>query len=310
MILKPCSLPWTPRKTLVAFDLFSGIGGASEGLVRAGFETAGWDEDFDAVNTYRANVGVCGHGPIAGAHPPADLQVVWADLPQDGYRARLVAFPSVEKGGSTWHAVRVMLEARAQCGVFMWSAKRFYPHKPLIELVASSGYTVRCERVNLADYGLPQLRKYDVIVAWRTKKQAEAFAWPERTYCDPRLSTFGKKPWTAVEDVLDGIPYPYPSPRVTKRELAPRPRSKDRAYAARVMADHLGGFAREGSIRLSLEALRVLQGIPLEWRLPVLKTAKKTALVTTACPPVFGEVMGREIVRVLHPAGVARAGGG
>jgi len=312
METKRFRVPWTPLNGYAALDLFAGIGGASRGLQHAGFSVVGWELDPQAVNSYRANVGPCALGDVRTAHPPCDLHVLWADLPQDGEHVGLIRFPSVEPGGSTHHAVRVMLEGKSACGVFSWSAKRRVPHRKLVEFVAESGYACVSGRVNLADYGLPQLRKYDVVVAWKKAAWAKEFQWPEPTHCDPfqRAKFPERLPWVGIQEVFKDAPYPFPSPRLTTRDYCPRPRGKDRASAGRIIAERLGvEFYKGRRIGLTIDAMLSLQGFPA-WRVDADSRMDQVRLVTIAQPPLFASVFGREIMRVLQVKNVAKVRSG
>ncbi len=163
-----------------ALDLFCGVGGATLGLLRAGFEVAaGVDMDEETAHAYECMTGVPSIAASVGDLRPGDVpafDVVWASPPCQPYSGR-------KRLGSA--------DPRDGVGSLMSFVERFRPAEIIVEEVPgflssartmlkrlwALGYTVQRRVLNAAWYGVPQRRRRAFFVAVRGQAW-RPFPWP------------------------------------------------------------------------------------------------------------------------------------
>ena len=211
-----------------AIELFSGCGGLSTGLIRAGFNVLSAIEiDEVAASTYSAN------------HPEVNLIIqdvreikASALLHQCSlHRGQLdllagcspcQGFSRLRKGDSGSQDVRNQLifeYIRLVRGllpktIFMenvpglisteYGAKIF---KRVTTELDRLGYSYDYKVIDTVNYGVPQFRKRFVLLGSRYKRHPVFL--PEETHADPKTINVqnAKLPWLTVRQAFDGIPY-------------------------------------------------------------------------------------------------------
>ncbi len=161
-------------------DLFCGVGGATLGLQRAGFEVAaGVDVDEATAHAYERMTGVPSIVADVGDLRPGGVpgfDVVWASPPCQPYSGR-------KRLGSA--------DPRDGVGSLMSFVERFRPAGVIVEEVPGFlssagamlkrlwvlGYTVQHRVLNAAWYGVPQRRRRLIVVAVRGREW-KPFPWP------------------------------------------------------------------------------------------------------------------------------------
>lgn len=177
----------TIRPTVV--DLFCGAGGLT-----AGFEAAGFDvrvaSDFwqPAAATHRTNfrdvpflesdirdVGVNDLLAYCGGVAP---DVVAGGPPCQGFSSAGARADSDERNTLVGHYAKLAVELEPQAIVFenvegFLTAGRGAFVTDLLDPLIAHGYTVRVEKLNVAHYGVPQLRKRVIAIATKGRDPVE-----------------------------------------------------------------------------------------------------------------------------------------
>jgi len=217
---------------LKALDLFSGCGGSSLGILRAGFDlVAAVDSDEQALQTHVENMGRC--EPVL--HDLSDVDV--SVLPEEARDPVYVHGSPPCKGFSTAAGKRDADDPRNSLVFsFIDWVEELRPtvvsmenvpgmtsitNSFMDEMVATyreAGYTAKWKILNAADYGVPQKRKRVFTVAWKKGWEPEGDWFPEPTHHrDGPIQKLGGgklEPWVTVwEAIWDLILTP------TKEEL-------------------------------------------------------------------------------------------
>lgn len=205
-------------------ELFSGAGGATEGLLAAGLDVVRcveWDRDADATAKAAGHPSVCGdvRDPALYADlPPIDL--LWASPPCQAWSSagkRLGA--ADERNGWPW-TLDAIDRVRPTWAIFENVAGMLHhtggcrcPHGPPEECAAAYFHRWILPRLrerfafvdfrvlDAADYGVPQRRHRVFVVCGPSE-----FRWPAPTHADPATlgGLFGPrlKPWVTVREAL------------------------------------------------------------------------------------------------------------
>ncbi len=200
---------------LIAVDLFSGAGGLSEGLKNAGFDvTLAVDSDYYSCLVYGENHRI----------PPlckdikeitrfetllkaVDLKKREVDLiaggpPCQGFSVanKITRNENNEKNKLVKEFIRIIKEIHPPAfimenvaGLMSISEGDFI--NDVISDFESAGYTISNEKLNAADYGVPQMRKRIFIVGMQDSK----YVFPK-----PSHGPKGKKPYVSVGNALLG----------------------------------------------------------------------------------------------------------
>jgi DNA (cytosine-5)-methyltransferase 1 len=170
--------------TPTAIDLFSGAGGASLGLVRAG-----WDlrlaADFDQACslTHRANLpGEFITGDLrdvdaakvmtAADVSPGELDLMFAGPPCQGFSIIGSRVVWDKRNNLFREALRLASEVRPRCVVIenvpgLVSLAGGAYLRAILEGLDEAGYDVACAELLAAQYGAPQMRWRLIIIGWR-----------------------------------------------------------------------------------------------------------------------------------------------
>jgi DNA (cytosine-5)-methyltransferase 1 len=198
-------------------SLFSGAGGMDLGFQRSG-HTLVWANDFDedAVESYRANLG--DHivlGDIRKIRlqdmPAADLVI--GGFPCQGFsRANMLRSADDERNALYREFLRVIrgkqpryFVAENVSGILSLDGGR-----AVLQILAdfrSAGFDVEFARVNMADYGVPQLRRRVIFIGCR--KDIPGYlrpAFPRPTHAETPSGRL--KPWITISEALKGVPEP------------------------------------------------------------------------------------------------------
>ncbi len=179
-----------------AIELFSGAGGLSIGLNRAGFQIVLANEvEKDFAETFRLN--------------HQNTKIICDDIRNINFNKELkkISFPEIDlisggppcQGFSTvgsknsndhrnslfYEYLKVVSEVKPKYIIFenvsgfktMYKGKAFTALKKELTIL---GYNIRAEILECSNYGLPQLRKRTIIVGW--KKGLPAVHFPEPTH--------------------------------------------------------------------------------------------------------------------------------
>lgn len=241
------------------FDLFSGAGGLSVGFAMAGGAPVGAvDIDKDSIMTYMKNfpmahdVACC---PIESWHPsskPGQVDVIIGGPPCQGFSlARGLRFLDDPRNHLYKHFIKIVSDYKPKWIVMenvegITNIGGGVILQQILEDFANIGYLIDFRVINMAMYGVPQLRKRAVFVGNRVGKN---FSWPEIGYYDLRKGQNtlcfleGKLlPFNSVNSALGDLILPqgnYFSHRANAQMRGPRNRCAHTqpAFTLRVRGD-------------------------------------------------------------------------
>ncbi len=196
-----------------AVDLFSGAGGLSVGLKRAGFSVVGAVENYTpAVETYKRN-----HRSTSVFQE--DIRDVLAEkitgLTSDGKIDLIAGCPPCQGFSSLTHKYKNNADSRNDLvlemsrlvrdigpSVVMMEnvpglasrGKRFFDH--FVGSLEEEGYVVTSDVLQVADYGVPQMRRRLVLLAGKGFR----IELPETTHS--QNGGDGKKKWRSLKDAI------------------------------------------------------------------------------------------------------------
>lgn len=201
-------------------SLFSGAGGLDLGLIQAGHEII-WANDFDpdAVATYRANIGkeiVLGDICRVRSSSIPDCDVVVGGFPCQGFsQANMLRFAEDERNRLYLEFLRIVRDKQplyflAENVRGILSLAGGLAIQKIESDFAAAGYRVSKRLFNVADYGVPQMRKRVIIAGTRADLPNQLdFEFPEPTHADPlKAHKLGLKPWITISEALAHIPDP------------------------------------------------------------------------------------------------------
>ncbi len=188
-----------------AIDLFSGAGGASLGLVRAGWDLRlAADVDVACSLTHRANLpgefltadlrGVGGDKVMGVAGIlPGQLDLLFAGPPCQGFSIIGSRVVWDKRNNLFKEVLRLASELRPRCVVIenvpglVTLGKGAYLHAILGGLSAA-GYEASCAELLAAQYGAPQMRWRLIIIGWRKDLGIPAgYGFPRPTVGVPEI---------------------------------------------------------------------------------------------------------------------------
>lgn len=214
------------RSNYKVIDLFSGAGGFSLGFAEAGAPVAlGSDMWRPAADTYRRNL---------TDHPFLEADALDLTPSALGEAAALGSEPLVMVGGppcqgfSSAGARRRADSRNSLVGAYSLLGAQLLPDVfvfenvegfltagagssvvDLLDPLIEAGYQVALHKLNVANYGVPQLRKRVIVIAALGRRPAELVP-THRAFGAPGVSRVGKSLPAArtVDDALSGLPSP------------------------------------------------------------------------------------------------------
>ena len=193
-------------------SLFSGGGGLDLGFKQAGFNIV-WaiDNNADAVNTYKRNVGseiLCGDITAIDIEKIPQADIVIGGPPCQSFSLAGNRHCDDERGRLVWRYLDIIKRVSPKAFLFenvigLISAKDKQGNKildNLLETFSEIGYHVTWHLVNAADYGVPQVRKRVIIVGLKEG----TFEFPQTTH--NKRGTDGKKKYVSVEEAIGNLP--------------------------------------------------------------------------------------------------------
>ena len=312
-------------------SLFCGAGGLDLGLIQAGHSII-WANDFDrdSVATYRLNIGnhvqlgdIC-HIP-SGKIPRAD--VIVGGFPCQGFsQANMLRFIDDERNALYKQFLRIVREkqplyflAENVRGILSLAGGDAIK-KIQCDFVAA-GYRVAIRLFNVADYGVPQLRKRVIIAGTRADLPAfQDFRYPEPTHAKAEYAhRLGLKPWVTISQALAHFPEPE-SPHTFDNHVCSQYKVTNRNFTGHRWTDPSkpsptilargngkGGVCAiqhpQNHRRMSIREQAAIQTFPDEFSfVGGLNSAYRQ--VGNAVPVLFGRLLGEQLapVRVLRKA--------
>lgn len=241
------------------FDLFSGAGGLSVGFAMAGGLPLGAvDVDRDSILTYRRNfpmardVACC---PIESWNPlsrPGEVDIIFGGPPCQGFSlARGLRFLDDPRNHLYKYFIKIVSAYKPKWIVMenvegITNIGGGVILNQILDDFANIGYLVDYRVINMAMYGVPQIRKRAFFIGNRL---GTTFLWPKAGYYDakkkkPILSLFDEPllPFNSVNSALGDLVLPegnYFSHRANAKMRGPRNRCAhtEPAFTLRVRGD-------------------------------------------------------------------------
>ncbi|MFE4392779.1 MULTISPECIES: DNA cytosine methyltransferase [Streptomycetaceae] len=321
---------------LTVIDLCAGAGGMALGLERAGFEIAAAVEiDADSCDTLRTNrpgwqvlTGDLQHlGPEHSVFR-GNVDVMVCGLPRSPYtsagRQQATSDPRDVLVGALAVAVAVRPRILVLENIpdFVEKPKFEEARAKVLAAAEELGYVVEKGELQAVDFGVPQLRGHGFAVAMSANDMAR-FTWPaplpghRPTLGETLLPSMAAGGWPHAAEWAAGanVPAPLIVGGATGRGGADLGPSRSKAMWARlgVYGGSLGDEPpaadfvldreappRGGLLRLTLEQVALLQGLPASWKVQGGKTSVYRQ-ISQAVPPVVAEALGRSLLAVLGP---------
>lgn len=303
-------------------SLFSGAGGLDLGLIQAGHDVI-WANDFDAdaVSTYRANIGpeavlsdIC---DVPSSVIP-DCDVVVGGFPCQGFsQANMLRFAEDERNRLYLEFLRIVRDK--QPSYFLAENVRgilSLAGGKAIEKIesdfAAAGYRVAKKLFNVADYGVPQMRKRVIIAGTRSDLPTHLdFQFPDPTHADPaKARKLGLKPWVTIAQALAHIPEPsaahdfknhvYSLYKVTNRNFTGHRRTDPEKPSPTILArgNGKGGVCAiqhpQNHRRMSIREQAAIQTFP-DGFVFAGKLNSAYRQVGNAVPVMFGRCLGEQL---------------
>ncbi len=303
-------------KKLSVVSLFSGAGGLDLGFVKSGHEVV-WANDFDknSCDTYRKNLGDhIVHGDIAELEnfnfPGYD--VLMGGFPCQGFsRANIHRVNNDERNNLYRHVIKVLRRTKPKFFLLenVRGIKTINGGQDFSEIVCAieeSGYTVKHQTLNAADYGVPQNRIRVIITGVREDLHDKY----EYLYPTPTHSKDGKllPKWVSISQALNGIGEPDKSTnlinhvcskyKVTNRDFTGHRKTDPSKPSPTILARGNGGGGvcaiqhPKNHRRLSVRESAIIQTFPLDHEFVGALTSMYRQ-VGNAVPVLFAEQLSR-----------------
>lgn len=198
----------TPLKVV---SLFSGAGGIDLGLKQAGLNIV-WaiDNDEDCVETYKKNISshiVCADITDIKSEDIPEADIVIGGFPCQGF-SMANRFRSTKDTRNTLYLemLKVITDVKPKWfvaenvkGILSLDGGKVFQN--ILKDFSDAGYRVKYELVNMADHGVPQMRKRVVMLGTRKDLPEELTAThPIAQHSKTGLD--GKKKWVSIDDAL------------------------------------------------------------------------------------------------------------
>lgn len=228
MVLQESDYPTSyshPRNaTHTVVDMFSGCGGMSLGFKQAGFNVIlAVDIDSASNQEYKQNLGSTPHkldlfevssNQILNLAriKSGELDVLVGCPPCQGFTQLRSRSNSYHTNDLVGRMAKLAVEINPRFVVFENVPGMLHQGKDhfdeYLSILAKAGYHTVYDKLQAADYGVPQLRKRVIALSTRVDSLKSKLSLPRVTYCNPKKADKLKlKPWRTVRDAIGYLPH-------------------------------------------------------------------------------------------------------
>ncbi|MBQ9363441.1 MAG: DNA cytosine methyltransferase [Bacteroidaceae bacterium] len=301
-------------------SLFSGAGGLDLGLIQAGNHVI-WanDIDKDAVETYRDNIGnhiIKADIKDIDLDTLPDCDVMVGGFPCQGFSIANLRRDINDERNLLYQAFCRAVEIKKPKYFIAENVKGILSLgnglvvKNIIEDFSQVGYHVEIHKINMANYGVPQMRQRVIFIGERLDKYDKIqFQFP--------IETHGNKghlrPWVSIREAINHFPNPdepnnipnhiYSEYKVVYRNFTAHRRTDPDRPSPTILArgNGKGGVCAiphyNGQRRLTIRESAAVQTFPDDFVFHGSKTSCYRQ-IGNAVPPLFGNLLGRELIRI------------
>ena len=302
--------------------MFSGAGGLDLGLIQAGNHIV-WanDIDKDAVETYRKNISadiVCEDISKIDYSSVPEADVVVGGFPCQGFSMANMRRKMEDERNSLYKYFLKMLEEKQPLYFIAENVKGILnlgggeAFRAILSGFEGAGYKVSVNRVNLADYGVPQKRVRVFFLGQRIDLGDELkLSIPSKTHSDKPED--GLPPWVSISQAIRHFPEPsedcpYPNHIASSYKLSfrnftgHRPTDPDKpSPTILARGNGKGGVVAiphyNGKRRLTVRESACVQTFPDDFEF-VGKLNSCYRQIGNAVPVVFGWMLGEELMKL------------
>ncbi len=288
-------------------DAFCGAGGTSRGAVMAGLRVQwGFDMDLHACKSYARNFydatiynKTADQFMLLSEGQDLKIDIAHFSPPCCPFSpAHTTAGKNDEANQAALFAVQqLLLITKPRVVTLEQTAgleSRYSQYfNPLIHIFTSNNYSVRWKTVNMADYGLSQIRKRLIIIASCPGEVLPSFPLP--THSSDSLRT-GLKPWATIAEAIDRIPRDWPNHDVGRAKARNEPAESGNRQARTMTTSGAGMVHLSGTRSLTHREYACLQGFGLEHKFAQHGIRKQ---IGNAVPPLVAKILLESIKKAL-----------
>lgn len=303
-------------------SLFSGAGGLDLGLIQAGNEII-WANDIDAnaVETYRTNIGdhiVLGDIKNIDIHQLPQSDVVVGGFPCQGFsQANRFRVLDDERNFLYRFFYEVIKEKQPRFFIAenvkgILSLGKGEAIKQILADFEEAGYITDLHLVNMADYGVPEIRQRVIIVGQRKDMgPSMLFKFPAPTHSKDGKNGLPK--WLSIKSAIDHFPDPdkpnnvpnheYSKYKVEYRDYTAHRQTDPDKPSPTILARGNGGGGvcaiphYNGQRRLTVRESASVQTFPEDF---VFRGVRGSCYrqIGNAVPVKFARLLGDELIRI------------
>ncbi len=301
-------------------SLFSGAGGLDLGMVQSGNNIV-WanDIDSDAVKTYRKNIGnniIEKDIQNISLSDIPECDVVIGGFPCQGFSMANLQRDVADKRNVLYRFFCAVVDSKkpkyfiAENVKGILSIGKGEVIKIILKDFEDLGYHVTLHSVNMADYGVPQMRQRVIIIGERNDiSELYPFIFPAPTHGkDGRPAR-----WISIKEAIERFPNPdlpnsvpnheYSAYKVVYRNFTAHRQTDPNKPSPTILArgNGKGGVCAiphyNGIRRLSVRESAAIQTFPDDFIFYGCKTSCYRQ-IGNAVPPKFGYLLGTELQRI------------
>ena len=290
-------------------DAFCGAGGTSRGAVMAGLRVQwGFDMDLHACKSYARNFyGATIYNMTADLFMSfSERQDIKVDIAHFSppccpfSPAHTTSGKNDEANQAALFAVQQLLLKTKPRVVTLEQTAGLESRHPeyfnsLIHIFTSNDYSVRWKTLNMAEYGLPQVRKRVIIIASCPGEVLPLF--PHSTHSNDRLR--GLKPLTTIAEAIDEIPRGWANHNLDRVRARNEPAQSGNRQARTMTTSGAGIVHPNGKRSLTYREYACLQGFGLEHKFGQHGILKQLG---NAVPPLVASILFESIKKALMKA--------